>query len=422
MKLEQKQIISRRMQLANPLAMGRELGAGRVRLLAIITGGHFGIHWFQQLFPVVLPSLKADLGLSDVQVGALSSVRQLINGAMDLPCGVLADSLSRHRAPLLASALLSMGVGYSLMGVLPVFAWVLIGCGLIGLGTALWHPAAAAALSNNFPERRATALSIHGMGATISDTLTPLVAGFLLVTISLNSFLAVQLAPALIIALLIRSGLARQFSQVEKPAALSEHLREMVALAKNSTFVGITLATGFMQMGRIVIITFLPIYLQEYLGYSPFALGVYIALLHAMGIISQPILGHLSDRLGRKAVLFPSFITLGILFALLRAVAPGVPLAFVVAAIGLFFYTLLNVTFAAAMDIAGSKLQATSYGLSSLMMQLATSPTPIVAGWLIGKYGIGSAFLLAGVLTLLGGLLLLPLRLYRGRRAESLNR
>ena len=422
MKLEQKRITSRRMRLANPLAMGREVGAGRVRLLAIITGGHFGIHWFQQLFPVVLPSLKADLGLSDVQVGALSSVRQLINGAMDLPCGVLADSLSRHRAPLLASALLSMGVGYSLMGVLPVFAWVLIGCGLVGLGTALWHPAAAAALSNNFPEQRATALSIHGMGATISDTLTPLVAGFLLVTISLNSFLAVQLAPALIIALLIWSGLARQFSRVEKPAALSEHLREMVALAKNSKFVGITMATGFMQMGRIVVITFLPIYLQEHLGYSPFTLGVYIALLHAMGIISQPILGYLSDRLGRKAVLFPSFIALGILFALLRAVAPGVPLAFVVGAIGLFFYTLLNVTFAAAMDVAGSKLQATSYGLSSLMMQLATSPTPIVAGWLIGKYGIGSVFLLAGVLTLLGGVLLLPLRLYRGTRAESLDR
>ena len=81
---------------------------------------------------------------------------------------------------------------------------------------------------------------------------------------------------------------------------------------------------------------------------------------------------------------------------MLRTVAPGIPLAFVVALSGLFFYTLLNITFAAAMDVAGSKLQATSYGLSSLMMQLATSPTPIVAGWLIGKYGIGSAFALAG--------------------------
>jgi len=48
------------------------------------------------------------------------------------------------------------------------------------------------------------------------------------------------------------------------------------------------------------------------------------------------------------------------------------------------------------------------------MMQLAASPTPIVAGWLIGKYGIGSAFVLAGALTLLGGLPLFSLKLYRG--------
>jgi MFS family permease len=405
-----------REKLRNFLISVQELGADRLKLLAVITGGHFGVHWFQQLFPVVLPSLKAQLGLNDVQVGALSSVRQLINGAMDLPCGILADSLARRRAPLLASALLSMGVGYSLMGVLPVFAWLLTGCGMVGFGTALWHPAAAASLSNNFPERRATALSIHGMGATISDTLTPLLAGFLLVSVSLNAFLAVQLAPAVLIALLVWGGLARQFSQAEAPTALAAHLREMVALAKNSTFVGITVATGFMQMGRVVVVTFLPIYLQEHLGYSPFGLGVYIALLHAMGTISQPLLGYLSDRLGRKAVLFPSFIALGILFALLTVAAPGIPLALVVSAIGLFFYTLLNITFAAAMDVADSKLQATSYGLSSLIMQLATSPTPMVAGWLIGMHGIDSSFLLAGGLTLLGGSLLLPLKLYRGTK------
>jgi len=402
------------LKLLNPSAAIQQLGARRVKLLAIITGGHFGIHWFQQLFPVVLPSLKTQLQLSDVQVGALSSVRQLVNGGMDLPCGILADSLSRHRAPLLASALFSMGVGYSFMGVFPVFAWVLAGCGLVGLGTALWHPAAAASLSNYFPERRATALSIHGMGATISDTLTPLLAGFVLVSVSLNAFLTAQLVPALLIAVLIRAGLARQFSQAETPAALSTHLREMVALAKNSTFVGITLATSFMQMGRVVVITFLPVYLQGHLGYSPFVMGGYIALLHAAGTISQPILGYLSDRFGRKAVLLPSFVVLGILFAFLTVVAPGIPLAFVVGAVGLFFYTLLNVTFAAAMDVAGSRLQATSYGLSSLLMQLVTSPMPIVAGWLIGSYGMSSAFFLAGGSTMLGGLLLLPLKLYRG--------
>ncbi|HET8563411.1 MAG TPA: MFS transporter [Candidatus Binatia bacterium] len=405
-----------RFRLQNPLVSLRELGASRLRLLAVVTGGHFGIHWFQQLFPVVLPSLKADLGLSDVQVGALSSARQLINGAMDLPCGILADSLARHRAPLLASALLSMGGGYSLMGLNPFFAALLIASGLVGLGTALWHPAAAASLSNSFPERRATALSIHGMGATISDTLTPLVAGLLLVSVSWNSFLAVQALPALLIACLVWRGLARHFGQGESAAVFGEHLRGMIALAKNSTFLGITVATSFMQMGRVVIITFLPIYLQEHLAYSPFALGIYIALLHAMGTISQPIMGHLSDRFGRKAVLFPSFTLLGLFFALLAVAAPGIWLGFVVAAIGLFFYTLLNITVAATMDIAGSTLQATSYGLSSLLMQVATSPAPLLAGWLIGIYGIHSSFLVAAGLTVVGGLLLLPLKLYRGSK------
>lgn len=398
------------------LASLQELGAGRLKLLAVVTGGHFGIHWFQQLFPVILPSLKAQLGLSDVQVGALSSARQLINGAMDLPCGILADSLVRRRAPLLASALLAMGVGYSLMGLIPVFALLLLASGLIGLGTALWHPAAAASLSNSFPERRATALSVHGMGATVSDTVTPLIAGFALVSIPWTSFLTVQIFPALIIALLVWGGLARQFGQEDSPEALSAHLRGVMALAKNSTFLGITLATSFMQMGRVIVITFLPIYLQEHLGYSPFGLGVYIALLHAMGTVSQPIMGHLSDRFGRKTVLFPSFITLGLLFALLAVAAPGIPLGLVVGAIGLFFYTLLNITFAATMDVAESKLQATTYGLSSLLMQITTSPTPMVAGWLIGIYGIHSSFFVAAGLTLVGALLLLPLKLFRGSK------
>ena len=398
------------------LASLQELGAGRLKLLAVVTGGHFGIHWFQQLFPVILPSLKAQLGLSDVQVGALSSARQLINGAMDLPCGILADSLARRRAPLLASALLAMGVGYSLMGLIPVFAPLLFASGLIGLGTALWHPAAAASLSNSFPERRATALSVHGMGATVSDTVTPLIAGFALVSIPWTSFLAVQIFPALVIALLVWGGLARQFGQADLPAALSARLRGVIALAKNSTFLGITLATSFMQMGRVIVITFLPIYLQEHLGYSPFALGVYIALLHAMGTVSQPIMGHLSDRFGRKAVLFPSFITLGLLFALLAVAPPGIPLGLVVGAIGLFFYTLLNITVAATMDVAGSELQATTYGLSSLLMQIATSPTPMAAGWLIGIYGIHSSFLVAAASTVVGALFLLPLKLFRGTK------
>ena len=51
----------------------RALGAERVWLLGVLTAGHFIIHWFQQFYPVILPSIKSALNLTNVEVGALTS-------------------------------------------------------------------------------------------------------------------------------------------------------------------------------------------------------------------------------------------------------------------------------------------------------------------------------------------------------------
>lgn len=400
----------------NILASIRALGPERLKLLGVITGGHFAIHWFQQLFPVVLPSIKSGLALNDVQVGALTSARQLVHGTLDFPLGMVADAMVQYRAIFLATALVAMGAGYVFIGISSAFILALGGAGLIGLGTALWHPAAAASLSNSFPERRATALSLHGMGATVSDTLTPLGVGALLIALPWQNLLALQLVPGLLVGFLVWQGLKGLFAQGETHATRSTQLREILALARHPVFLGISAAKGLAMMGRLIVMTFLPIYLQEHLGYSPFALGFFIALLHAMGTISQPVLGLLSDRLGRKAVLFPSFIMQAALFMLLGVVPVGWPLSVVIAANGLFFYTLMNITYAAVMDVAGSKIQASSYGLASLVTEIVVVPTPILAGVFIGHYGINSAFVLAGGFVLLAGFILLPLNLYRGSK------
>ena len=303
----------------------RALGKERIWLLGILTGGHFVIHWFQQLFPVILPSIKSGLGLSNVEVGALTSAQQMIMGLAQLPVGLLADSMVGHRANILALSLVAMGAAYFLLGS-PVFAWALLGSGLIGLGTALWHPTAAASLSNSFPERRATALSIHGTGATISDTITPLFVGALLASFSWQTVARLQLLPGLLFALMIWRALTGVFADAESHSPRdSTQLVDVVGVIKNPAFLGVSAATGLLSMGRLVILTFLPIYLQEHLHYSAFALGVFVALMHALGTVSQPALGLLSDRFGRKAVLVPSCLLLGLFFALLASRAGGHP-------------------------------------------------------------------------------------------------
>ena len=398
----------------NFLTAIRVLGKERVRLLGVLTAGHFVIHWFQQFYPVILPALKSGLNLTNVEVGALTSAQQVVVGLGQLPAGMAADSMVRHRGAILALSLVSMGAAYFLLG-LPLFIWALLGSALIGLGTALWHPTAAASLSNSFPERRATALSIHGTGATLSDTITPLFVGILLANLSWQTAAQVQLLPGLLFAFLLWRALAGVFSDSAAPRRrISAQFRDVAAVIKNPAFLGLSVSTGLLSMSRLIILTFLPIYLQEHLHYSSVALGIYIALLHAMGTISQPILGVLSDRLGRKAVLLPSCLLLGLFFALLAVAPPGIPLGLVIVAIGLFFYTLFNIFNAAVMDVAGSHVQAATYGLTSLITQLAVIPAPMITGYLIGGFGIKFAFVLPGIFLMVAGLVLAPLQLYRG--------
>ena len=67
------------------------------------------IHWFQQFYPVVLPALKSGLNLSNVEVGALTSVQQVAVGLGQLPSGRLADARALRRSLILTWSLVSMG-------------------------------------------------------------------------------------------------------------------------------------------------------------------------------------------------------------------------------------------------------------------------------------------------------------------------
>ncbi|MEE9143538.1 MAG: MFS transporter [Candidatus Binatia bacterium] len=386
----------------------------RLRLLGVVTGGHSVLHWYMEIFSVILPSVKTGLGLSDLQVGTLMTARQVTQGTLNLPSGMLADSLMRYRPVLLTASLLIMGIAYTLFGISTTFIWTLLAAGLVGLATALWHPTAIASLSNQFPDRRATALAVHSTGASISNTLTPIAVGSTLVIFEWRDLLGFQIVPALLAAFLLWWGLIGTFADIGSSPSGSKQIREIGELARNRVFIGIAVIRGLMRTGRLIIITFLPIYLQEHLGYSPFLMGFNLSLLYGIGIVSQPIIAILSDRFGRKTVLFPSLILLGLLYLMLWAATPGIQLGFVIAAIGIFFFTLSNVTTAAVMDIAGSKIQASSFGLASLVTQVLSLPAPILAGYLIGIYGIGSAFLLSGAVAFIAAVVVVPLRLHPG--------
>lgn len=390
--------------------MGRE----RIVMLGLVTLGHVAVHWYGQLFSLVVPSIKADLLLTNVQVGTLSTARQIAN-SFTLPSGYLADSYRNRTNLILAAAILCFGLGYFFIGIAPSYEWTLLAATLIGLGAALWHPAALGSLSVRFSERRGLALSVHGMGASVGDSIAPVVVGAILLAANWRLVMGGHLLPAVLVALLMWWSL-RNVNQGGGPkpsfGSYVGGLREMVTNVQVLTVASSNAISG---MARLAVTAFFPLYVTETLGYSAFVLGIYLALLYVMGVVSQPIMGVISDKYGRKAVLVPAFGSMAVLFALMAIVPGGIALGLVIAALGCFFYGTANVTSSAVMDVAHENVQASTMGVTSLFAQPFSLVSPIITGLLVESYGLTATFWYAAVLQLISTLILIPIRFRRAR-------
>ena len=95
----------------------------------------------------------------------------------------------------------------------------------------------------------------------------------MLASFSWQTVARLQLLPGLLFALMIWRALTGVFADAESHSPRdSTQLVDVVGVIKNPAFLGVAAATGLLSMGRLVILTFLPIYLQEHLHYSAFAL------------------------------------------------------------------------------------------------------------------------------------------------------
>ena len=361
-------------------------------LLGTLTFGHTVIHWYQQMFPVFLPMIKADLGLSAVQVGGLMTAKQGASGLLTLPSGFAADAFNKHKATILGSALVMGGLAYVVASVAPTYFWILVFLTMLGAASALWHPSSVSTLSLQFSDRRGTAIALHGVGASIGDSVGPLCIGAMLLVVGWKDLAQWHLIPALILAFLMWRTVRQHYSAGPGGLTRRSYFSGIKGIFARPTVFMVMIASSFVGMARLSVTTFLPLYLAEEMNYDAFWLGFHWALLYAMGIFSQPLMGILSDKFSRKTVLLPSFATMGILYLLLPMPGGGFLLALIIAAMGMFFYGTGNIATAAVLDVASEQVQGTTQSFMTLFQQVVTLPAPIVAGFVVSHYGYATVF------------------------------
>lgn len=386
----------------------------RTLLATTVISGHGLKHLYSAAFSIVLPEIKDSLLLSNLAAAALVTSREFSSGVVTMPAGFLADRFSNRWPQILTISLGLIALGYLLSGALEIYWAIILAVILAGVGTAMWHPAAIAALSDHFPHKRGFTLSLHGAGGSAGEVLGPLIAGGLLLVMSWNQLLIWSFFPAALTAVVVWAVLRGMRGQ-KGVSSVREYFSGAGGLLQNRVLMAVVLLSSVRAMSNQIIVIFVPIYLREELGYSTIIVGVYVSLLQVMGIVTHPLMGTISDRYGRKAALVPGMIAFGLLCIALAFAAPGIQITLTIIAIGAFIFTFHHIFIAAAIDISPPELRGTSVALIYTGSMVIGGLGSITAGVLADAISVEATFVYAGILVIIAALGLAAVRMPKFR-------
>ena len=407
--------------------LSEEIKRGRNRLAITVVLGHAIKHIYNAgMHSVLLAVMKDDLGLSGTQFGLLTTSGRVTSGATTMVAGYLGDRFANRSGIMLMISLGMMGISYFLLGIAPNYLLMLAAMLLVGIGPSLYHSPAIASLSRKFPDKRSFAISWHGTGGSVGEFVGPILTGGLIhgvyfVAFEWNEVLQISAGPALIFGLLIylmMRGIPAGSTDTE---SLREYFAKLFTMLRRRGMQMLVLTTALRSMGQGAMMAFLPVYLLEDQGISAIVIGLFMSSIQFIGILAQPTMGWLADKLGHKAVLVPCTAALGVLMialkfsptdaplvfdiVLIEITVPGIQFGIIALAMGAFLYALHAIYIAAAMDVAQGEAQSTVvsliYGAS-----LLGAFSPFIAGVIVDLGSNSDAFVYGGAAVIAAAALL----------------
>ncbi len=383
------------------------------RLLWTLALGHGATHWHQGALSVCLPLILKDLGMSYTQMGLIRSLQRIVVMVSTVAGGLATDLLNRRKAILIFSVLWP-AFFFSFQGYATTF---LAFAAMVWLRTLfggfLWHPPARAVIGETFPDRMGYGLGIHAMGGNLAQAIAPLAVGGLLLFISWRTAFKLHLIPGLLMALLLwwlLPPLGRPQEERKRGVSYLAGFRSEVL--GNIPFLGISLVAALRSIGENVIPTFLPLYLSYEMQMSTATIGLYLSSLALVGTVSAPVVGNLSDRWGRKPVIFFCLFTGGLVITAIPWVQSSLLLFPLVSLAGVVLFSVGPVIQAAGLDIAPRDLWGSAQSFMDIARSSLSLIFPLLAGVVADIYGLGTTFYLFGAVNLIGALTVLSIRIH----------
>ena len=395
-----------------------EAGSRNAFMATNVIGAHGLEHTYGRGFLVVLTTRIYDaLGLTDFQVSLLDGARSLYSGAVSMGGGFLVDMFQHRRGQILAFSMALIGLGYFLVAISPNYAVMLVVLFLPAAGTALWHPPALGLLAQRFPRRSGLLMSLHRSTGNVGDWAGSLLVGGLLGVLGWRWIMGggtpflVLLAVMLLVFLRHAGGPRLEAAGFSGKLKLQvQSLRDAMTGGSIWDIVSIFAVSALRGMGDRPLTWMIPLYISKELGKSDFIVAVHIALLAAPGIVSGPLFGAMSDRMGRKSIIAFT-MAVGVVLPVTMVMGGSGPwMTLSVAAFGLFMFTVNSLTQAAAIDLVeGRGLEGTFIGFMWGSNAFFGFGASLAAGLLAESVSRESVFYFASALFFVGFLVSLAM-------------
>lgn len=261
----------------------------------------------RQILAILAPAIKADLDLSDTQIGALSGVAfGIFYATLGIPIARLADKYSRVNIISICLAIWSLMTALS--GLAGNFVQLLIARIGVGIGEAGGSPPSHSLLADYFaPDKRATALGIYALGIPIGILIGNMAGGWINEFFGWrNAFFLVGI-PGIILAITLKLTVKeppRGYSE-PKPSEITQvpFLEVVKTMWGYKSFRYISLGCGTQAFVGYGSIAWMPSFLMRTHDMSSgevgTALGLIIGIFGGAGTLLSGLIG---DRLGARNV------------------------------------------------------------------------------------------------------------------------
>jgi predicted MFS family arabinose efflux permease len=370
----------------------------------------------RSIISILGPSIKADLKLTDTQLGLLGGTAFAMLYALGgLPIARLAERLSRVN--IMTVALIAWSSLTALCAAAGSFGQLLLIRVGVGVAEAGCSPPAHSLISDYVePSRRASALSVYSCGISLGYILAAAVGGYLAQHAGWRVACAAAGLPGILTALLIkavvrepeRGGLdPKSAATVLAPFSVRRELAELkavgAALLLDRPILHMVLGVTVGAFAAYGFYYFIPAYFRREFGLGAATVGLISALSGGLAVgIGIFAGGWVSDFLARSS---PRW------YALVPAIGGAISLPLFALAIlagdwqratawlspaGFFWYASLGPTFGVVQNIVGARRRATATAfLYICLSMIALGLGPLFVGWVIDRFA-ESGFALAG--------------------------